>query len=331
MKGLTIKNLPKLVIVGIILSLCFAGEATRSQVVSGLPVILDTDANNELDDQHAIAYMLLNREAFDVKGITVNATRNGGGIDEHYAEAKRIVKLCKMEEEVPVLKGAEGSYEEINLFGDKNFDGSEAVNFIIESAEKVKGKKLVVLAIGKLTNLALALKKKPALEEDIRLVWLGSNYPESGEYNLDDDTSAVDYVLDTRVQFEMVTVRYGRSTGTAAVKVTQGEINKKMPNKGPTLKEPITGRHGGRFTNFGDYSVNLFKHIDYYGEPPSRSLFDVAAVAILKNPRWAESTRIPSPELVGNGWEEQPNNNRKIILWENFDRKKIIRDFYSAF
>ncbi|MEY3896633.1 MAG: hypothetical protein RLZZ214_2153, partial [Verrucomicrobiota bacterium] len=34
-------------------------------------VILDTDANNELDDQHAIAYLLCSGETFDVEGITV--------------------------------------------------------------------------------------------------------------------------------------------------------------------------------------------------------------------------------------------------------------------
>ena len=30
-------------------------------------IILDTDANNELDDQHAIAYMLFNDSIFDVE------------------------------------------------------------------------------------------------------------------------------------------------------------------------------------------------------------------------------------------------------------------------
>ena len=35
-------------------------------------IILDTDANNELDDQHAIAYMLFNDSIFDVEGITIN-------------------------------------------------------------------------------------------------------------------------------------------------------------------------------------------------------------------------------------------------------------------
>ena len=31
-------------------------------------VILDTDANNELDDQHAIGYMLFNSQVFNIEG-----------------------------------------------------------------------------------------------------------------------------------------------------------------------------------------------------------------------------------------------------------------------
>ena len=37
-------------------------------------IILDTDTNNELDDQHAIAYLLVNQTVFDIEGLTVNKT-----------------------------------------------------------------------------------------------------------------------------------------------------------------------------------------------------------------------------------------------------------------
>jgi len=67
-------------------------------------LILDTDANSELDDQHAIAYMLFNGDVFDVEGITVNRTRRGGGIDKHIAEAERIVRLCGMQNSLKVLQ-----------------------------------------------------------------------------------------------------------------------------------------------------------------------------------------------------------------------------------
>lgn len=53
----------------------------------------------------------------------------------------------------------------------------EAVNFIIEQELKDRDQKLILLPIGKLTNIALALKKESAIAKNIRIVWLGSNYP----------------------------------------------------------------------------------------------------------------------------------------------------------
>jgi hypothetical protein len=104
-----------------------------------------------------------------------------------------------------------------------------------------------------------------------------------------------------------------------------------MPGLGPHISNPITGRHGGEFYCFGDYSVNLFDHIDYHGDPPSRSLFDMAAVAIVKNPSWAESKSIAAPIFISNQWKDQPINSRKIIIWENFNKEAIIGDFISSF
>src|SRR5260221_13280385 len=93
-----------------------------------------------------------------------------------------------------------------------------------------------------------------------------------------------------------------------------------MPGKGPRIQESVVGRNGGRFTTFGDYSVDLFEHINLDGNPPSRALFDRAAVAILKNPAWPHPGRIPSPCLVDGKGMEPPSNPRPMVLCEHFDR-----------
>jgi hypothetical protein len=103
-----------------------------------------------------------------------------------------------------------------------------------------------------------------------------------------------------------------------------------MPGKGPVAKEPVTGRHGKEFRCFGDYSVNLFEECENHGNPPGRSLFDMAAVAIVKNPLWAETKTIPAPLMQDRVWIERPNNERTIKLWENFNIKDILDDFYHT-
>ena len=76
-------------------------------------VLLDTDANNELDDQHAIAYMLFSGDVFDVEGITVNKTRGGGDVETQAVEAERITTLAGLARVFPVFRGANGSFAEI--------------------------------------------------------------------------------------------------------------------------------------------------------------------------------------------------------------------------
>ena len=317
---------------------CVEAELQHEQQVQKIDVIYDTDANNEVDDQHALAYLLFNGDYFNVVGVTVNATSTPDGFDtvsdvqDHYDEARRVMQLCgDLYGKIPLLTGAQDSFEEIRIHLDQDdFDGSPAVNFIIEEALKERDHKLVLLPVGKLTNIALALEKEPAIAENVRIVWLGSNYPLTGEHNKVWDKESMNYILDQDVEFEFVTVRYGDPSGTDAVKVTQAQILHRMPGLGPEISEPVVGRHGGEFNNWGDYSANLFEMYSMYGSPPSRALFDMAAVAILKNPDWAERKVIPAPimDIENDVWVDRPENERELVLWEWFDIYGIMNDFF---
>jgi len=303
--------------------MCCPCDAARQKT----RVILDTDANNELDDQHAIAYMLFNGFDFDVEGITVNRTRNGGGIEQHFKEAQRVVRLCTLDKKVTIYRGADGSFNEIkDHVTQSKFDGVDAVDFIIQRAKAQSDRRLVLLPVGKLTNIALALHKDPSIASRVRIVWLGSNYPDPGEYNQDNDIPSLNFILDQDVDFEIALVRYGKPSGTDAVRASLVEIKQRMPGLGPVIARPVVGRHGSEFSNFGDYSVDLFKNM----RDESRALFDMAAVAIVKNPSWAHALRIPSPKMVRGKWVDRPNNPRNIILWENFDKENIMKDFYNS-
>ncbi|MCK4295756.1 MAG: nucleoside hydrolase, partial [Candidatus Marinimicrobia bacterium] len=61
-----------------------------------------------------------------------------------------------------------------------------------------------------------------------------------------------------------------------------------------------------------------------------RPLYDMAAVAIVKNPAWADRISINAPEFTEGKWNDQPENPRKIIIWENFDKESIMQDFYHT-
>jgi inosine-uridine nucleoside N-ribohydrolase len=294
-------------------------------------VIFDTDTNNELDDQHALAYLMFSGATFEPEGVTVNATYRGGDVDEHYLEAERILRLCTLEDRIPLLKGANGSFNEIRShIHESDFDGFEAVDFIIHRSLAESDRKLVLLAVGKLTNIALAFLKQPEIADHTQVLWLGSNYPAPGEYNQDNDEAALNFLLDSHADFSIAPVRYGDLSATHAVRASREDIRKRMPGCGPRADEPVVGRHGGTFSTFGDYSVDLFENISLKPDLPSRALYDMAAVAILKNPDWATPRRLPAPLLVGGQWVERPENQRTIRIWEYFDSAAIMDDFYQT-
>jgi purine nucleosidase len=315
----------------LLLVILLAGcDASKKKLTPKIRVVFDTDTNNELDDQHALAYLLFNQDVFKIEAITINTTSSGGNIEMQYAEAIRVLQLCNADT-LPVLKGADQSFQQIvSTIDSYVYDGHEAVTRIIQEAHKPASDKLVVLAVGKLTNVALAVAKDSTIADRIRLVWLGSNYPEPGEHNQNNDTTAMNYLLNKKIDFEMVTVRYGKTTGTSVVTITKREVGEVMPGLGPRISKPVIGRHGGEFYCFGDYAVNLFDHIDYHGDPPARSLFDMAAVAIVKNPEWAKVTVHPAPLFVNGEWVERPDNVRPIKIWENFNRDAIVQDFIES-
>ncbi len=79
---------------GVILFSCTEATEKTGESAFRHHVIFDTDANNEIDDQHALAYLLFSGDVFAVEGVTVNATSGpghgiSGHIDGQYDEAKR--------------------------------------------------------------------------------------------------------------------------------------------------------------------------------------------------------------------------------------------------
>ena len=139
--------------------------------------------------------------------------------------------------------------------------------------------------------------------------------------------AAANFVLNSDMPMDIVTVRLScPQQGSSEVNTTVTEINNVMPGLGPLATTPITGRHGGSFSRFGDYSVDLFNNIG----KELRSLFDVVALAILKEPGWGQKEVIPAPLYENDSWTERPANPREVTIWGDFDRNSIMEDFFES-
>ncbi|MEF8881452.1 MAG: nucleoside hydrolase [Halapricum sp.] len=176
-------------------------------------VIIDTDTAG--DDTQALL-MGLTSDRLDVRGITIAA----GNVEfDHQVEnAKRTLELVGAADDVTVYEGTRSPLQKEHefaddihgegglggdLFPDTGIESGDqfAVDYIVEQARENPGE-ITVAGIAPLTNLALAYKKEPALNELLDEVWvmggnvncLGNVTP-AAEYNFWVDPDAAKIVM----------------------------------------------------------------------------------------------------------------------------------------
>ena len=176
----------------------YAFKVKPSKVIR---VIIDTDAACEADDQYAIVHALLTPK-FDVRGII--AEQFGGQdlrktVTQSRDEIEKLLGLMGIDD-IPVASGAE-----FPLSSETEVPESEGADMII--SEALSGDdKLYVLCQGAITNLAIALNKRPDIASRIICIWIGGGaYPNGGwEFNLTNDPNAANVVFKSNVELWQV-------------------------------------------------------------------------------------------------------------------------------
>lgn len=137
-----------------------------------IPVILDTDIGTDIDDVWALI-MMLNSPELDVKLIVTDF-----GNTTYRAKIAAKLLECAGRTEIPIGIGLKTSekleaqepwirdYDLDAYPGTIYKDGVEALINTIMSAEE----QITLIAIGPVTNLALALEKQPKIAEHVRFV-----------------------------------------------------------------------------------------------------------------------------------------------------------------
>lgn len=283
-------------------------------------VILDTDMYNEVDDQFALTYLLKSEDIFDLQAITIAPFFKSGyantltieeGTEKSYETTLKILDMLnKKEYKAKVYKGA------TKYFKDSKED-NEAVDKIIELA-KVNDK-ITILAIGAITNVALAIKKSPDIVEKIKVVWLGGNSfltKDNNEFNFKQDIKAVQTVFNSKV--ELVVIPCRNVASHLATTIYELEHY---------LKEE---------TELNKYLCEMFRNCkknyiktseDAIGQ--SKILWDLSAIAYEIDTDWFKSETISCPKVLENGLYEQTTNRHKVIFINDLSRNKIYKDFFT--
>ena len=273
-----------------------------------LNVILDTDTYNECDDQFALAYMLKSQDIFNVEAITVapyihiNRCTIPEGQENSYNEILKICKWLNFDTTNKVFKGSMDFM--VNGYNEEN----DAVNKIIEIA--LKNDKTYIMAIGAITNVAIAIKKEPKIVDRIEIIWLGGHSFLQGhniETNFKDKVAAK-VVFDSKVKLTVIPVKNVASNLRTSIY---------------ELEHFLKGK-----SELCDYLCQRFYNDGYHGIQERRVIWDISVIAYLLNNSWFESKDISCPVIKEDGSYELTNNRHKITMVNYLDVDKIYSDLF---
>lgn len=283
---------------------------TVSEKSKKLKVILDTDTYNECDDQFALAYMLKSPDKFDVQAITVAPFSNkesqetiAEGTQKSYSEICKICKWLNFDITNKVFKGA------VNYLKDGNIN-NDAVDKIIEIA--LLNDKTYIMAIGAITNVAMAILKEPKIVEKIEVVWLGGNsllLDDNKEFNFIQDVEAVKTVFESRVKLTIIPAK-----GVASNLMTSIY----------ELEHYLKGK-----SKLCDYLCRIFYKDGYHKPHERRVIWDISVIAYLINEFWFESREINCPDINGDTSYEINTQNHKITMVNYINATSVYRDLFA--
>ena len=189
------------------------------------------------------------------------------------------------------------------------YENNPAVDKIIEVARK--NEKTYILAIGAITNIALAIEKEPSIIDKIEVIWLGGNelgYTDNMEYNFRQDIKAVKVIFDSKVELTILPCKN-------VISELKTDIN--------TLKEKI-----GNKSELCNYLIDRFYNDGYHGIQEERVIWDISVIAYMINKDWFEVEEISCPIINEDSSYNLTDTNHKIKIITDINREEIYKDLF---
>jgi purine nucleosidase len=279
-------------------------------------VVLDTDCYNEVDDQFALAHLLMSPEKLRLEAVYAapfHNSRSSGpaeGMEKSYEEILRVLDLVKTTERPPVYRGSTAWLPSAN----EPVESPMVTDLVHRARTTPEGERLTVVAIGAITNVASALLTAPDIAEKIEVVWLGGHAPywdHTKEFNLKQDLHAARVVLDSPAPLVLVPCE----PVTSHLLTTVAELE--------ALLAP--------YSALGKYLTDIVRQYNGKNEPAwSKVIWDIAASAWVINPAWLRVVDAPSPVLRDDvTWDPAPGPRHLIKIVRSLNRDAIFADFFA--
>lgn len=291
--------------------LCFTLSCNFNKVNKGLPIIIDADTANEVDDLFALV-RAIQEPSFDLKGITsaqfhTSPLASDNTVLESQKVNEDIVQLMSRMD-IPLPMGSQDalrSKEEPQI--------SEASTFIVEHARNHSAQNpLHLVILGSCTNVASAILQDPSIIPHISVHYLGfwhdpeTNAYNKNEFNSGNDTLAVNYLLDLKdLQFDVMT-----ATTSQHLVFKKDVVDQKLKGKG----------------GVSDYLVDRWETYERWWtqEDPGKLewiMWDVAIIEALITPELTTKEVFKTPP---------ENTQRDIEVYTKIDVVKVEQNFWES-
>lgn len=288
-----------------------------------VPVVIDSDTYNEIDDQMAIAWAFLHPERLDLQAVYAAPFTNhyfgkegshtyvddpAVGMQLSVDEIYRVFNKLPRSENIPQIY--QGSTRDLK---DSNQpEMSAAVQDLINRARTAE-QTLHVLAIAAPTNIANALLLAPDIVTKIHVIWLGGNsyaWKDNHEFNLMQDIAA------SRVLFD---------SGVALTQIPCFGVANTMASSVPEMQH-----YFAETSRIGSYFAVIAPRCPWIGFASRKVIWDITTVGYVLNPDWFTCEYRTSPLLNDNlSWSF--DNRRHVIQVAKFiERDALFKDLFRS-
>jgi len=270
-----------------------------------VPVIIDADTANEIDDLYAITRALLEPD-FRILSLSSAQWRHHLSPERTAWESQKlnedILRLMDRQD-IPRPMGAE-------MIVGKPWGGTEpsdspAVQAMIQNAREIRdGEKLIILSLGALTNVASAILLEPEIIPRITLYCLSSRYYadrkiwDKDEFNARRDLNALNAVLNTEgLELHLMPVNI-----LFNFRFRQEEVLDRFSGKG------------------GIWDYLAARWLSHAPQNKEWIMWDLALVEAVAHPEWAVEKEVLTPP---------ENEQRKIHVYTDINREAMLDDWWA--
>jgi purine nucleosidase len=280
-----------------------------------LPVVIDTDTYNEIDDQFALVHALLAPDRLQVQAVYAapfdNPRSNGpeDGMLRSFDEIHRVLDALQLEDPPPVRHGSRSFLPPSGASV-----SSAARDDLVERARAASPEEpLAVIALGALTDIASAVLAAPDIADRIVLAWLGGHpydWPAVDEFNYRQDLPADRAVFSSPLRI----AHFPCKNVCEHLRTNRYEIDAHLRGRGP----------------IGDYLAGIFEAFHPPVDPWSKVLWDLGPGAWLIDPSWIPTVPVVRhlPDDEGR-WRAQPGREGITRVAVDVARDAVFGDLFA--